>query len=52
MVKMLPGQSPYTEAELELLYSLISDAAEGDPGEDGEAEVLRKFKEGGSNGKA
>jgi len=34
--KMIPGQSPYTGRELELLYKLISDAADGDPGEDKE----------------
>ena len=31
--KMMPGQEPYTPEELARLQSLVSDAAEGDPGE-------------------
>jgi hypothetical protein len=34
--KMMPGQTPYTDEEKAKLKSLISDAAEGDPGEQGE----------------
>lgn len=32
-VRMMPGQTPYTEAELETVYQLVSDAADDDPGE-------------------
>lgn len=38
-VAMMPGQAPYTEAELEQLYELVADAAAGDPGEAGEIEA-------------
>jgi hypothetical protein len=31
--KMMPGQEPYTDDELRALHNLVSDAAEGDPGE-------------------
>ena len=31
--KMMPGQEPYTPAELTTLYGLVADAAAGDPGE-------------------
>lgn len=31
--KMIPGQDPYTADELDALYALVADAAEGDPGE-------------------
>ena len=34
--RMMPGQEPYTPAELDTLHSLIHDAAEGDPGETNE----------------
>jgi len=37
---MMPGQEPYTPPELKTLYQLVHDAAEGDPGEEGEREVL------------
>lgn len=37
--RMMPGQDPYTEAELEQLYELVADAADGDPGEAGEIEA-------------
>jgi len=40
--KMMPGQEPYTEEELKQLHKMVSDAAEGDPGETEEAEVLWK----------
>jgi hypothetical protein len=33
---MMPGQTPYTDEEKEKLAKLISDAAKGDPGEQGE----------------
>jgi hypothetical protein len=32
-VKMMPGQDPYTQGELGKLFALVSDAADGDPGE-------------------
>lgn len=35
--KMLPGETPYTPEELELLYRLVHEAAEHDPGEQGDA---------------
>jgi 6-pyruvoyltetrahydropterin/6-carboxytetrahydropterin synthase len=41
---MLPGQTPYTEAQLKKLYNLISEAAQGDPGEDWERDVIGNFK--------
>lgn len=41
-VKMAPGQEPYTCVELAELFSLISDAADEDPGEDVEEEYLRE----------
>lgn len=31
--KMMPGQEPYTPAELTTLYGMVADAAAGDPGE-------------------
>lgn len=31
--RMLPGQTPYTEAELAKLHKLVGEAADGDPGE-------------------
>jgi hypothetical protein len=34
--KMMPGQTPYTDAERAALYGLVRDAAEGDPGEQAE----------------
>lgn len=37
---MIPGQEPYTEAELASLYSLVADAAEGDEGELNEGSVI------------
>jgi hypothetical protein len=37
--KMLPGQEPYTEAELAQLYGMVRDAAVGDPGEEDEREA-------------
>ncbi len=36
--KMMPGQEPYTDDELRVLYAWIHDAALGDPGEVGEIE--------------
>lgn len=38
----MPGQEPNTPADLDTLRALVSDAAEGDPGEAGEAEVIRE----------
>lgn len=35
-VRMMPGQEPYTAAELAFVNALIGDAALGDPGEYGE----------------
>ena len=40
----MPGQKPYTDEEREQLDQLVSDAADGDPGEAGEAEVLQKHR--------
>jgi hypothetical protein len=34
--KMMPGQEQYKPGELQELYALVHDAAEGDPGEAGE----------------
>lgn len=34
--KMMPGQEPYTPAELVVLHRLVRWAAEGDPGEQDE----------------
>lgn len=34
---MMPGQEPYTERQLAALYSLVTDAADADPGEEGES---------------
>lgn len=42
---MMPGQEPYTMLELGQLYRAISDAAEGDPGEEHEAAALALFRE-------
>ena len=36
MPKMMPGQEEYTPEELAQLYQTVSDAAEGDPGEQDE----------------
>jgi len=36
--KMMPGQEPYTEEELDKLYRMIDEGAEYDPGESGEIE--------------
>jgi len=36
---MMPGQEPYTPEERERLYALVRDAADGDPGEQGEPRV-------------
>lgn len=41
--KMMPGQTPYTPKELKQLHQMVGDAAMGDPGEQGEAEVLKKY---------
>lgn len=41
--RMMPGQEPYTQEELDRLYAAVADAADGDPGEEGEAEVLAEF---------
>lgn len=38
--KMIPGQTPYTPEEKKKLNGLISDAAEGDPGEQGENKAI------------
>ena len=38
---MLPGQAPYTAAENAARRALVADAAEGDPGERGEAMAPR-----------
>lgn len=35
-VRMMPGQVPYTETELQLLFNLVGQAAMGDPGEENE----------------
>lgn len=37
---MMPGQKPYTQAELKALYALVADAAAGDPGEQDEPGLL------------
>ena len=37
-----PGQTPYTDSEWEKVRKMISDAAEEDPGELGEAEALKE----------
>ena len=39
---MIPGQTPYTPEEKEKLNSLISDAAEGDPGEAYEDDLISR----------
>lgn len=36
--KMMPGQTPYTDAERATLYQAVADAAAGDPGEANEPE--------------
>ena len=35
-VRMMPGQEPYTDAELARVSALVADAAAGDPGEGAE----------------
>jgi hypothetical protein len=42
---MMPGQTPYTEEELKAVRKLVSDAALGDPGEQGESAVLKEADE-------
>lgn len=42
-IKMMPGQKPYTEAELKKLYKLIADAAEADVTEVEEVEKFRCY---------
>jgi len=44
-LRMMPGQTPYTNQELAKLYTLVSDAADGDPGEQDEAQVPREREE-------
>lgn len=39
---MMPGQKPYTADELKRLHALVSAAADGDPGEEGEEVYLRE----------
>ena len=34
--RMMPGQEPYTPAELDTLHALVHDGAAGDPGETSE----------------
>lgn len=41
--RMMPGQEPYSQRDLDRLYRLIDDAAAGDPGEAGEAEARAAF---------
>ncbi len=41
---MMPGQASYTDEEREQLDQWIAEAAEGDPGEEGEREVLQKHR--------
>lgn len=36
-VRMMPGQTTYTPQELDRLYGLVAEAADGDPGEADEA---------------
>ena len=36
IMKMMPGQEPYTECELQILFRLVADAADSDPGEESE----------------
>ncbi|MGV0985033.1 MAG: hypothetical protein ACOYB2_10790 [Limnohabitans sp.] len=44
--KMMPGQEPYTPEEVATLHALVADAALGDPGEAGEADVLHSVRNG------
>lgn len=37
--KMMPGQTPYTSEEKSKLNDLVSDAAQGDPGEQNETDL-------------
>lgn len=41
-VRTLPGQEPYTPAEIATLYGLVHDAALGDPGEADESVLCRE----------
>ena len=49
MPKMMPGQEPYTDAELLAVYALVADAAKGDPGERAEPTSMAAMYEGWSN---
>lgn len=40
---MMPGQEPYTAAELDKLERLVSEAADGDPGEDYEDALTKSL---------
>ena len=39
-MRMAPGQEPYTFEEFKAVTTIVSEAAEYDPGEENEAEVL------------
>jgi len=45
-VRMMPGQVPYTQEELNKLYRLVGEAAGADVTEENESEVLRHYAQG------
>lgn len=40
VIRMMPGQKPYTKEELDRLYHLVGEAADEDPGEQDEADYV------------